>query len=370
MFTLLFSLFISLVMVKLILFTNDVHYHLSHDHDLVGVQKYHEVPVPRIGGMAIFIAFLLSTLLINNMGSEWNRFISGVAVSVFFIFLGGITEDLTKDFGPFKRVAFMSFGTFIAIFAVNVLPIIYNLGIPLIDSQLKTYYFTCLLLTVLLVVGVTNSFNLIDGYHGISSFCGMTGLITLAIIAYNLGCIEVYYTSLTMVGAILGFFIYNYPRGKLFLGDGGAYLIGFSIAVLGIYLSQKYHDKFKPLSLLLIVSYPVIEVLFTIYRRRLVKKVHAMKPDQMHLHQLIYHRCLSVSLGKKRNFRVLPRVLLFIIPQSLLVIFFNNQLDIIMLGLFFSILIYLYCYISLIRFKTPWFLLPNKYLDKSKEKQY
>ncbi len=360
MFTLLFSFFISLIMVKLILFTNDVHYHLSHDHDLVGVQKYHEVPVPRIGGMAIFVAFLLSTLLINNMGSEWGRFVSGVAISVFFIFLGGITEDLTKDFGPFKRVAFMSLGTFIAIFAVNILPVIYNLGIPLVDSQLKTYYFTCLLFTVLLVVGVTNSFNLIDGYHGISSFCGMVGLLTIATIAYKLGCIEVYYTSLTMVGAILGFFIYNYPRGKLFLGDGGAYLIGFSIAVLGIYLSQKYHDKFKPLSLLLIVSYPVIEVLFTIYRRRLVKKVHAMRPDQMHLHQLIYHRCLPLALGNKRNCRVLPRVLPFILPQALLTVFFNDRLYVIAIGLILSLFIYIYSYIALIKFRTPWWLFSRK----------
>jgi UDP-N-acetylmuramyl pentapeptide phosphotransferase/UDP-N-acetylglucosamine-1-phosphate transferase len=359
MFTLFFSFFISALMGKVILITNEVHANISHDHDLDGIQKHHIIPVPRIGGLAIFTAFVVTSLLCANMGLIWSKYICGLTVCLFFIFIAGIAEDMTKNIGPFKRLLFMSFGALIAIYAVNVLPIIHSIGIPTVDGQLKLYLFSAMLATVFLVSGVTNAFNLIDGYNGLASFTAVIMLSAIIYLANLVSCNEVYYSGLCLLGAILGFMIYNYPRASLFLGDGGAYAIGFIIAILAIDLSQNYSDKISPITFLLICSYPIIEVLFSIYRRKAVRKVSALHPDRLHMHQLVYYRCLS-SRSKFRNSLVLPRVLWFILPQAIYSLLFYNNFNLIVLGLLLSVLFYVYTYSRLVKFRTPYIMLSRK----------
>ena len=355
MFTLFFAFMISAIMGKVILITNEIHSKLSHDHDMDSIQKHHDVPVPRIGGLAIFTAVIVTALLCANMGVQWTKFISGLAVALFFIFIAGIAEDLTKNVGPIKRLLLMSFGGIIAIYAVSVLPIITHIGIKVIDHDLPQYSFFCMIVTVFLVSGVTNSFNIIDGYNGLSATTGICILIAIVILANKIGCDEVYYTGLCLLGSILGFLIYNYPKATCFLGDCGAYTIGFIVAILAIYLSQKAHAKIVPLTFLLIASYPVIEVLFSIYRRKFIKKVSAIHPDKLHMHQLVYYRC-SVQGSKFRNSLVMPRMLWFILPQIIYALCFYDNLLLISIGLLGSVIFYVYVYHQICKFKAPFFL--------------
>lgn len=359
MFTLFFAFMISAIMGKVILITNEIHAKLSHDHDISSVQKHHEIPVPRIGGLAIFTAIVVTALLCANMGVVWAKYISGITVALFFIFIAGISEDLTKNVGPIKRLLLMSFGGVIAVYAVNALPVITHIGVAIIDHDLPQYSFFCMIITILLVSGVTNSFNIIDGYNGLSATTGIFILVAIVILANKVDCNEIYYAGLCLIGSILGFLVYNYPKAKFFLGDCGAYTIGFSIAVLAIYLSQYAIAKICPFVFLLIASYPIIEVLFSIYRRKFVKKVSALQPDKLHMHQLVYYRC-SVQGTKFRNSLVMPRMLFFIIPQVVWGLLFYNKLPYILVGLVFSIFFYVYCYMKLVRFRTPFWLINNK----------
>lgn len=366
MFTLFFAFMISAIMGKVILITNEIHAKLSHDHDISSVQKHHQIPVPRIGGLAIFTAVVVTALLCANMGVTWVKYISGVTVALFFIFIAGISEDLTKNVGPIKRLLLMSFGGVIAVYAVSVLPIITHIGISLVDHDLPQYSFFCMIITILLVSGVTNSFNIIDGYNGLSATTGICILVAIVVLANKADCNEVYYAGLCLIGSILGFLIYNYPRAKVFLGDCGAYTIGFSIAVLAIYLSQYAAKQICPLTFLLIASYPIIEVLFSIYRRKFIKNVSALHPDKLHMHQLIYYRC-SIQGAKFRNDMVMPRMLWFILPQIVYALFFYDDIIFISIGLVLSVVFYIYIYNRITRFKTPFILINFKRRNQSKD---
>jgi UDP-N-acetylmuramyl pentapeptide phosphotransferase/UDP-N-acetylglucosamine-1-phosphate transferase len=128
----------------------------------------------------------------------------------------------------------------------------------------------------------------------------MVGIITLLAIAYisfEVSDPLIMHLSLVMVASILGIFIYNYPRGLIFLGDGGAYLIGFWIASLSIMLTHR-HQEISPWFALLINAYPTFETLFTIYRRKIHQGKSPGQPDGIHFHTLIHRRILN-----RKNFQ-------------------------------------------------------------------
>ena len=126
---------------------------------------------------------------------------------------------------------------------------------------------------------------------------GIITLLALGYVAYCLGDKVIIFLSLAMASAILGFFIWNYPQGLIFLGDSGAYLIGFWISSLSILICHK-HPEVSPWFALLINGYPITETLFTIYRRKIHQGKSPGSPDGIHFHTLIYRRIL---LAKQRE---------------------------------------------------------------------
>jgi UDP-GlcNAc:undecaprenyl-phosphate GlcNAc-1-phosphate transferase len=111
MLALLFSLIVSLMMIKIVIYTSDLHAVVSSDHDVASIQKMHEHPVPRIGGLAIFVSMVFVALYGANSGANWSSFYAGLITSLFFIFIGGLTEDLSKAVSPWIRIGFMTFGS-------------------------------------------------------------------------------------------------------------------------------------------------------------------------------------------------------------------------------------------------------------------
>ena len=209
-----------------------LHQHISADSNLSGPQKFHKVAVPRIGGISIacglFAAVFTKTI---SLGSGHQGIILLIcAIPTFAI---GLTEDLTKKISVRQRLFFTAASAACFIYALG--PQITLLDIPFFDL-LFTIPFFGTLLTVFAITGLANAYNIIDGFNGLSSMVGIITLLALAYVAYLLGDITIIFLSLIMAGAILGFFIWNYPQGLIFLGDGGAYLIGFWIGALSIWL--------------------------------------------------------------------------------------------------------------------------------------
>ena len=146
------------------------------------------------------------------------------------------------------------------------------------------------------VAGIANAINIIDGFNGLASMCVVLMLGALAYVAFQVGDPTVATLALAGIGAVLGFFLWNFPGGLIFLGDGGAYFLGFFVAELSILLLVR-NPTVSPLFPLLACIYPIFETVFSIYRRRFLRATPPSMPDGIHLHSLIYRRLLRWAVG-------------------------------------------------------------------------
>lgn len=346
---------LSIFFTSMIILTNKFHASLTFDNQLNAIQKYHTIPVPRIGGLPIFMSFIISALICFFNSMICSHYLIGLTLCGLVIFIGGFLDDITKNTPPSLRMIFATIATLLAIYATHSFPVIQYAGVNWLNYLIKAIPIIGLLLSLFCVVGLTNAYNIIDGYHGLSSTAAIFNLIGLSILAIILKDANVLHASLALAGAIFGFLLFNYPKGKIFLGDGGAYIIGFIIAALSIYLTQKHNDILSPYAVLFLACYPVTELGLSIYRRKFLQRKAGMQPDRMHLHQLVYHRCLSRS-KISRNYFVMPTMLFFMIPQTILaIIFYNNTMACLILNLLY-VIAYIITYFKIVRFKTFKFL--------------
>lgn len=349
--TLLFALLPSFIVSMLIVRLNVIHKKITLDFDLSGPQKIHLKPVPRIGGISIIIGITLTCLIWIPSANNSNIFITLLlcALPTFFI---GLTEDLTKKVSIGVRFLFaiISASLFISIQG----SFISTIDIELVDSIFKIIPFA-ILITVIAIAGLINAYNIIDGLNGL---CCMTAIITLIALGYAGYLYKdaiVILLTLAMIGAILGLFVWNYPKGLLFLGDGGAYLIGFWVSTCTILLVTR-NSAISPWFALLANAYPVTETVFSIYRRIVHQKKHLGHPDALHLHSLIYRRILRQSSAEKtlnansRSSLYLWLMSLLPTMPSLLIIESTKYL---IAWLIVYLFLYIYVYKSVVLFKTP-----------------
>lgn len=264
------------------------------------VQTSHTIPTPRLGGLALAVALLAA------LGVEWFRFVEGEYRGLHFAwlmaaavpcFIGGLTEDMTGRAGSAQRLllAMISAALFIGLGHVTLT----RMGITWFDTALTWLPFA-IVFTMFCVAGVVNATNMIDGYHGLASGMAVIALLAIITVALKVQDGLVLIISVSMLGASLGFIVWNWPKGRLFLGDGGAYLLGFLLAELSVLLVYR-NPKVSPWFPLLLLSYPVYETLFSMYRRRWMHKSELCEPDNRHLHQLIFDRIVLNSESRHRK---------------------------------------------------------------------
>jgi UDP-N-acetylmuramyl pentapeptide phosphotransferase/UDP-N-acetylglucosamine-1-phosphate transferase len=359
MISLLSAFFASFISTLLIIRFKHLHSKFSGDHDLLGPQKFHSGSVPRIGGISIatgILAAILVGLQINGVASLKITFLL-CAIPTFVI---GLTEDLTKKIGVKTRLLFTALAAALAVHLLDTS--ITRLDIWGID-YLLSIPFIAIVFTIFAITGLANAYNIIDGFNGLSSMVGIITLLGLAYVSYLFQDTAILSLSLIMVGAILGFFIWNYPRGLIFLGDGGAYLIGFWIATLSVLLIAQ-HPSISPWFALLINAYPILETLFTIYRRKIHQDKNPGLPDGIHFHTLIYRRILNTTAVKSKfdllnaNARTAPYLWLLssfaVVPA---ILWWQSTPVLIGFTLLFTIS-YIWLYTKIVRFKTPGWMHP------------
>lgn len=272
------------------------------DHDLSGPQKFHARSVPRIGGLGIFLGVVLSAIAgVATISVEAN-FAGWLLVSSVPAFACGLAEDLTKSQSPRRRLFFTSVSAAMAVWLVDAT--IRRTDIPGLDLIVGIAAGS-LVVTVFVVAGVANAVNIIDGFNGLAAMCVVLMLAGLGYVSFVVGDTTIAWLSLAGIAAILGFFLFNFPAGLVFLGDGGAYFLGFFLAELAVLLLRRNGDV-SPLFPLLLCLYPVFETLFSIYRKKVIRGMSPGVPDGVHLHMLVFKRLVRWAVGN-REARALTR---------------------------------------------------------------
>lgn len=289
--TLLAALGVSIAVVA----TNRWHGHLSMDHP-GAVQKFHETPTPRVGGLGIYLALVLAWYLLPV--SEGRQILGQVITAGLPAFLFGLAEDLTKRVGVTPRLLATMFSGAVACLISGVA--LRQLDVPLMD-QMLAFWPVALLFTAFAVGGVANAINIIDGFHGLASGTTMLAFAALGVLALLGGDISLALVCWLAAASVTGFWLVNYPWGKLFLGDGGAYFVGFTLAWMAVLVPMR-NPGISPWASLMVCAYPFIEVIYSIVRRAL-QRMSPGQPDSKHLHSLLATQFVQ------RQFNRLPRTL-------------------------------------------------------------
>ncbi len=325
--------------------------HIGADETDSGPQKFHKKLTPRIGGLGLFLGFAASTFLLIRLPN--NNMIIYLFIASLPAFLAGFTEDITRKVSASVRLIATMLSAAIGIYLLN--GYVGKVDLPFVDAvfQIKAFAF---IFTVIAVAGVANSFNIIDGYNGLLSVVSITILVGLAYVAFKVNDSMVLYAAFGLIGAIAGFFIWNYPYGLIFMGDGGAYFIGFISAELSVLLINK-HPQISAWFPLLLFIYPIFEVLFSMYRRLIVRKSSPTIADSLHLHQLIFKRIVPLFFNicktdmLHRNSATSPFLWLLTSLSFIPAIMFWNNTTLLMIFTFIFVAIYIMVYRSIVHFK-------------------
>lgn len=340
-----------------------VHGHITGDFDLSGPQKLHVRSVPRIGGIGIFVGFaagvaVLSLRSASQSWAAWAMLLCGLPA-----FAMGLWEDLTKNISPRRRLAATVLSGALGVWLLDA--VILRTDIPGLEF-IVGFQLGALLVTLFMVAGVSNSVNIIDGMNGLASMCSAIMLSGLAYVAMQVGDVLVAGLAIAAVGAVLGFFLWNYPRGLVFLGDGGAYFLGFVLVELSILLVHRNPDV-SPIFPVLLCAYPIFETMFSMYRRKFIRGRSMGMPDGIHLHTLIYRRLMRWAVGSKdaevlvrRNSMTSPYLwMLCSLSVAPAVLCWDSTA---MLSGFIALFVasYVFLYRSIVRFNTPRILVVHR----------
>ncbi len=326
------------------------------DSRLAGPQKIHTSPVPRLGGVALYAALAASALMAWLSGSEPLKIMAALVLCGTPSFVFGLVEDFTAVVSPKMRLMGTAASGLLAFVVVDAS--IGRVDIPGIDWLLG-FPVAAAVLTVFAVAGVSNAINIIDGCNGLASLTSALIFTAIACVAYQVNDALVLMTSLSAIGALLGFFALNFPRGKIFLGDGGAYFIGFMLSVCGILLFHR-NPTVSPWFAVLALAYPITETLFSAYRRFAFRKHAATAPDRAHLHHLFLFRVVKrvdahghERSAALRNSETSPYLWALCLCSLVPALVFWNQTPALMVATAVNVMLYVWLYQRLTRFKTP-----------------
>ncbi len=325
------------------------------DSDFSGPQKFHCQPVPRLGGVGIFAALAACAVFVRLSTPAQDQ-MALLVVCALPALAFGLAEDITLSIRPRTRLLAAALSALLGTYLLQA--VIVRTGIAAVDSVLA-WGAVSILLTVFAVTGLAHAVNIIDGFNGLAAMVCMMMFGAIAYVAHSVDDRFILLTALCGIGALLGFFLWNFPKGRIFLGDGGAYFIGFVMAELAVLLVRR-HPEVSPWFALLLFFYPTMETVFSIYRRKVLKGVPMTSPDASHLHSLIFRRLLHAGKGQGRAHSNPMTSLYLWVLSSLAVVPAALFWDDTPVLLFFCAVfagVYLWLYQSIVRFRTPPWLL-------------
>ncbi|MDM0077379.1 glycosyltransferase [Variovorax sp. J2P1-59] len=333
-------------------------------HDMP--QRFHKGHVPRLGGAGILVgmgvAWLVAGVPSDPFNVSWPLKASALTLlCIAPAVLGGIIEDVTQRVSVRYRLG-LTIGSALLLCWVLHLGVS-RTGIATVDGWMQAAPYAGLLFAAFAIGGLPHAFNIIDGYNGLAGTVAVLVCLAISHVALQVGDRQLAAMVICLVGATVGFLIWNYPRGKIFAGDGGAYVWGMVIAVAAVTLVQR-HRVVSPWFPMLLLIYPVWETVFSIYRK-IARGQSPGTADALHFHQLIFRRIVRVAFADDearqllaRNNRTSPYLWIFAALTVVPAVLFWNNTPVLMAFCALFVATYVAAYLMIVRFKVPRWLRP------------
>lgn len=318
-------------------------------------QRFHKGSVSRLGGIGMALCLIFIYIYINFFDNQQYKLPVSIIFCISLAVFVGVLEDVTQKIPVRARLLVTHLSAIGICYFLNVS--VLRLDIIFLDECIKIFPLLGFLIAVVAIGGLPHAFNIIDGYNGLAGVVALVISAALAYVAYMQQDFQIVIFLMVLIGVTLGFIIWNYPYGKIFAGDAGAYFWGLCIALVCVVLVARY-ENLSPWFPILLLSYPLSETFFSIYRKK-IRGESPGKADSLHLHQLIFRRWvkayeedrdISVRLLEK-NYKTSPYLwlanLLAVIPA---LVFRECSLVLMFLGVMYFFA-YVYIYISIVRFR-------------------
>lgn len=327
-------------------------------------QRFHVGDVPRLGGVAIFAGAAAGWLGAAIAFYAGNRGFFDLSAPIALAWIavavpalaGGAAEDLTQRLSVHFRLIFTAIS---GVLAVTLLEAgVPRTGVDLVDHGIAVAPWLGVALALVAIAGLPHAFNIIDGYNGLAGMVALVVCLALTYVALQVGDRQLAGLLLCLAGATAGFLLWNFPRGMIFAGDGGAYLWGVCIAVASLLLVKR-HEMVSPWFPMLLLIYPVWETFFSIYRK-ITRGMSPSVADALHFHQLIYRRVVHGVFHDDESRRILMRnnktspylwafTMLTVVPAMI----FWRTTWVLMLFCGLFVFSYVGIYLMIVRFKVP-----------------
>lgn len=292
--------------------------------DMPGGRHIHKKPTPKLGGLGIFLGYLLGYMIFGEPSAQMNS----ILIGSFIILITGIIDDIVELKPSIKFAGQLMAALVIAIYGGILLKDVSAFGIYL-DFGIMSYP-----LTIFFILGCVNCINLIDGLDGLSGGISSIYYLTIGIIATMQGKHGLdFVLAFVMLGSTLGFLVHNFNPAKIFAGDSGSNFMGFIIAVIAL-LGFKNVTMTSLIVPLLLIAIPILDTLFAIIRRTL-KGESISKGDSYHIH----HQLLRKNLSVRQTVLIIYLVDILFASASIIYILKDKYLGYIIYGILLALVI-------------------------------
>ena len=283
--------------------------------DEPNARKIHKVPMPRLGGLAIYLAFLLGYMLYGEVSTQ----MLSILIGGFLLILVGFIDDIKSVPARYKLVVQIIAATIVVLYGDLSFSEVSVFGYKIYFNE-----FWGSLASIVFIVAITNAINLIDGMDGLAAGISSIYFLTIAIIAFilnRIGGLDVI-ISLIMLGATLGFLVHNFPPAKIFMGDSGSLFLGFMISVIAL-LGYKVTTFTSLIVPIVILAIPIFDTIFAILRR-LLKGQNIGVADKEHFH----HQLLKMRYSQTKSILIIYAIDIAFAVVSIFYILGDNQVAI------------------------------------------
>lgn len=293
--------------------------------DIPNERKVHKVPIPRLGGLGIYMGFILGYILFGTMSLKMNA----ILIGSFIIIVTGIVDDINPIPAKIKFLFQIIAASVVAFYGNILLSDLSAFGFY-IEFGIFSYP-----ITILFIVSIINCINLIDGLDGLAAGLSSIYFITIGIVivgwmhTFELDAV----ITFVMLGSTLGFLCHNFNPAKIFMGDSGSMFLGYMIAVIAL-LGFKNVTLTTLLVPICLLAIPIMDTLFAIIRRVINKKPIG-EPDKKHLH----HQLLNLNISHRNTVLIIYFVDILFAGAMLVYMLYDRTVGVILYSILFIIVL-------------------------------